>query len=208
MTIPVPIYVRATDPLSEAGLAAHLRWQPDVQLVDSGAVDGDVVAIVAVTALDDQSLALLRSVNANGCQRIVLVVEELDDAGLLSAIEHGVCWVEHRSEATPERLARLAIKASAGQAALPPDVIGRLLKQVTRIKHKVLEPMGLTFSGMSPREIAVLKLVAEGLDTHEIAKDLCYSERTIKNILHDVNNRYHLKNRPHAVAYALREGLI
>ena len=42
----------------------------------------------------------------------------------------------------------------------------------------------------------------------EIARRLCYSDRTVKNIIHDVVTRLQLRNRSHAVAYALREGLI
>ena len=69
-------------------------------------------------------------------------------------------------------------------------------------------PRGLTISGLTEREVEVLRLVADGFDTAEIAKKLSYSERTIKNILHDVVSRFGLRNRAHAVAYALREGLI
>ncbi len=54
----------------------------------------------------------------------------------------------------------------------------------------------------------MLKLVADGLDTAEIADSLAYSERTIKNIIHDVTARLNLRNRSHAVAYAVRQGLI
>jgi DNA-binding NarL/FixJ family response regulator len=54
----------------------------------------------------------------------------------------------------------------------------------------------------------VLRLVADGLDTHQIAEKLAYSERTIKNVLYGVMSRLQLRNRAHAVAYALREGYI
>jgi DNA-binding NarL/FixJ family response regulator len=66
----------------------------------------------------------------------------------------------------------------------------------------------LTFSGLTDRETHVLRMVADGHDTAEIAQELCYSERTVKNILHDVTSRLQLKNRSHAVAFAVREGLI
>ena len=45
-------------------------------------------------------------------------------------------------------------------------------------------------------------------NTGEIAKHLSYSERTIKNVIHDVTTRLQLRNRSQAVAYAMREGLI
>jgi DNA-binding NarL/FixJ family response regulator len=61
---------------------------------------------------------------------------------------------------------------------------------------------------MADREIRVLRLVADGKDTKEIARELSYSERTVKNVLHDVTTRFQLRNRSQAVAYALREGLI
>ena len=63
-------------------------------------------------------------------------------------------------------------------------------------------------SGLTEREIEVLRLVAEGLDTAEIAEKLAYSERTIKNVIHDITSRLCLRNRTHAVAWAVREGLI
>ena len=54
----------------------------------------------------------------------------------------------------------------------------------------------------------MLRLVADGYDTGEIARNLCYSERTIKNVIHDVTSRLHLRNRSHAVAFAMRTGVI
>ncbi|WP_383826475.1 response regulator transcription factor [Streptomyces sp. NPDC058486] len=57
-------------------------------------------------------------------------------------------------------------------------------------------------------EVDVLRLVAEGYDTADIAAKLSYSERTIKNVLHAVITRLQLRNRSHAVAYAMRQGLI
>ena len=54
----------------------------------------------------------------------------------------------------------------------------------------------------------MLRLVADGCDTAEIAAALAYSERTVKNVIHDVTTRLRLRNRSAAVAYAVREGLI
>ena len=65
-----------------------------------------------------------------------------------------------------------------------------------------------TRSRLAQREVDVLRLVADGYDTAQIAHRLCYSERTVKNVLHGVTTRLQLRNRSHAVAYAVREGLI
>jgi DNA-binding NarL/FixJ family response regulator len=61
---------------------------------------------------------------------------------------------------------------------------------------------------LRPRERHVLTLIAEGLSTREVARTLCYSERTIKNILQDITTRLGLRNRTQAVAWALRNGWI
>jgi DNA-binding NarL/FixJ family response regulator len=62
--------------------------------------------------------------------------------------------------------------------------------------------------GFTERELTVLRLVSEGFDTAEIAAELAYSERTVKNAIHAVTERHNLRNRSHAVAYALRVGAI
>jgi DNA-binding CsgD family transcriptional regulator len=63
-------------------------------------------------------------------------------------------------------------------------------------------------SGPSPRERDVLRLLADGHSTREIAIRLAYSERTIKNILQDLTTRLSLRNRTQAVAHAVRSGWI
>ena len=58
------------------------------------------------------------------------------------------------------------------------------------------------------REHDVLELLAEGNSTREIAQQLCYSERTIKNVVQDITTRLRVRNRTQAVAYAVRHGWI
>ena len=53
---------------------------------------------------------------------------------------------------------------------MPADLLAGLLGQVGRLQRQVLAPRGLRFSGLSDREVEVLRLVAEGLDTGEIAR--------------------------------------
>jgi len=105
-------------------------------------------------------------------------------------------------------LVKTIVKVASGAGEVPPDLLGRLLEQVGRLQRQVLAPRGLTFTGLTPRETQVLRLVADGFDTGEIALRMCYSERTVKNVLHDLTTRLQLRNRTHAVAYAVREGLI
>ena len=201
------VYVHADDPILRAGLASQLRPRPEVKVIDAPEPGRTSVALVVADRVAEPTLRTLRSLQRVGA-RLVLVVAELDDADLVAAVEAGVAGVVRRAEASPDRLINVVQAAAVGDGALPPDLLGRLLNQVGKLQRQVLWPRGLTFGGLAEREIEVLRLVADGLDTAEIAAKLSYSQRTIKNILHDITSRLHLRNRSLAVAYALRHGLI
>ena len=207
MTTRIPVFVYADDPISQAGIASQLRPRPEIAVIDDN-VDAAAVAVVVCDSVDQQTANVVRAIQRNGCPKVVLVAARLDDAGLLAAAEVGVSGLLRRQEAQPERLITAVQGAAAGDGTVPPDLLGRLLDQVGRLQRQVLNPRGLTLSGLSERELEVLRLVADGCDTAEIARRLCYSDRTVKNIIHDVVTRLQLRNRSHAVAYALREGLI
>jgi DNA-binding NarL/FixJ family response regulator len=106
-----------------------------------------------------------------------------------------------RSELEPSALIGTLRTVAAGNAALPANLIPKLLARAAN--GSVKGPTRLT-----PRELAVLELLSEGSDTNGIAEDLCYSERTVKNIVHDVLMKLNCRNRAHAVALATRQGLI
>lgn len=202
------VLVRATDPILQNGVSAALRTRQEVWLAGDDAEPATTVALVAADRFDEHAAQLLRVLQGRGFTRIVLVSGEMAETEILTAVEAGVCAVARRAEATPETLVRLVKAAEAGEGALPPDLLGRLLNRVSRLQRHVLEPRGLQLAGITNREGEVLRLVASGLSTQEIAEKLCYSQRTVKSIIHDVTNRFQLKNRAHAVAYALKEGLI
>jgi DNA-binding NarL/FixJ family response regulator len=204
----IPVYVYASDPLSQAGIAAQLRSRPELLVLDNADLDNASVALVVVDEVDDEAVRVVTAMQRNGCPRVVLVVNRLDDGGLLAAVEAGISGFVRRGDAVPEKLAGAVVAAASGDGTVPPDLLGRLLRQVGQLQRHVLAPRGLSFSGMSEREITVLRLVADGLDTAEVANELFYSERTVKNVIHDVTTRLNLRNRTHAVAYALRHGLI
>lgn len=204
----IEVHVIANDPISRAGITSQLRPRPEVRVVGPAEVAQAQVVVIVVDQVDDDAIRTLRASQRNGTVRIVLVAGQLDDGDLVTAVETGVLGLVRRNEATPERLVKVIQSAASGEGSVPPDLLGRLLDHVGKLQRHVLGPRGLTFTGLATREIEVLRLVADGLDTCEIAKHLAYSERTVKNVLHDITSRLHLRNRSHAVAYALREGLI
>jgi DNA-binding NarL/FixJ family response regulator len=204
----LPVYVYARDHITQSGTTAQLRSRPEIEVVDEVDIDASSVTVVAADETDEETVRVIRAIQRNGCPRVVLVVAKLDDAGLLAAVEAGVCGLIRRAEATAERLVATVQAAAAGDGTMPPDLLGRLLTHMGRLQRDVLGPKGFRFSGLTDREIEVLKLVADGLSTTEIARRLSYSDRTIKNVIQDVTTRFDLKNRSHAVAYAMRLGVI
>jgi DNA-binding NarL/FixJ family response regulator len=204
----VATYVYADDPILQAGMVSQLRGRPEIDIVEATELSRAQVGVAAADALDDETLRILRALKRAGIAHTLLIMRAIDDAAVVSAAEVGVSGLLRRSEATPEALVRTIQKVAAGDGVIPSDLLGHLLGQVGRLQRQVLSPRGLTFSGLSDREIDVIRLIAEGHDTNEIARQLCYSQRTVKNVLHDVTTRLQLRNRSHAVAYAVREGLI
>jgi len=116
--------------------------------------------------------------------------------------------VTRRCEATPLRLAQLLRAAAANGGELPPDLLGQLLDQVGQLNRNLLGPRGIGLNGLTNRENAVLRLVADGLSTRGIARELAYSERTIKAVIQELSTRLYFRNRAHAFAHAVRNGWI
>jgi DNA-binding NarL/FixJ family response regulator len=201
----IPVVVRGTDSMSRMGVSATLRYEVEIQLLTDFTEPEEGVAVVIGDTLDEELLQVLRSLRTEGCRRVVLVIRALADEEMLEAIELGVTVLVWRSEVSAPKMVHAIQRASIGEPDLPPDLLNRFLSHVARAQRDGTTHTAFP-AGLGEREVAVLRLVADGLDTKEIADLLSYSERTIKNILHDITNRFHLRNRSHAVAYAMREG--
>ena len=145
--------------------------------------------------IDAATVRTVRGIQRDGCRRVVVVVTRLDDASLLAAVEAGACGMLRRSEADADRVVEAVLTAAKGDGSVPPDLLGRLLDQMSRLQRQVLAPRGLSLSGFTDREVDVLRLLGEGWDTAEIAGKLAYSERTVKNVIHDITARHQLRNR-------------
>jgi DNA-binding NarL/FixJ family response regulator len=204
----IPVVVCAADPLSRAGIISQLRRVHGFSIASVDEPPDGAVALMVADGMSDEVAAELRALHGRGIAKVVLLVARVDDRDLLAAVEAGVSGVIRRSEATAGNMATAIRSAAAGEGTLSPDLLGRLLRQVGQLQRQVLSPRGLTFSGLTERETAVLRLLAQGFDTAEVGRRLFYSERTVKNVIHDVTSRLELRNRAHAVAYAIREGLI
>lgn len=204
----IKVAVHADDPITKAGLTAHLVSFRQFDLVTpQHGEPASAIVVASVPAADGAAIDLLRG-RHTGQTRFCLVVEKGWYLDYALAVEKGVRGVLWRADATPERLARLIHLVHEGKADFPADLQSGLLNHVLRIQQDVLAPRGLTSSGLQAREIDVLRMASEGLTITEIAREMSYSERTVKNIFYGVVQRLNLRNRTQVVSYAIRAGLI
>jgi DNA-binding NarL/FixJ family response regulator len=197
------VCVLAEDPLLRAGTVAQLG-SLGIVLVAEQEVDARTLVLLVCDTFDDGVERRLGAIRARTQAACVLVPVILDHARFSRALLVGVRGIVWRRDASRHAL-RVALDAvDRGGGSLPPDLTGVLLDRFGR------GPLGerACESPLGARELDVLRLVADGYDTHEIAVRLAYSERTIKAILHDVTSRLGLRNRSHAVAFLIRRGVL
>ncbi|MGH3169617.1 MAG: helix-turn-helix transcriptional regulator [Trebonia sp.] len=207
----VTVCVMAGDPLVRQGAAAYLLTCPEISPVPPDGLDRADVVVVIAGQVGEETLSLMRYAAErvpDREMRFVLVCDGIREAQLLRALGWGMVSVLPRKEADYERVVRAVVDACEGRVEIPREAGGWLQSRLRVIERDVLEPRGLTAAGLYAREVDVLRLLAEGRDLVEIAERLNYSERTVRNIIHGVLSRLKLRNRVHAVAYALRNGAI
>jgi DNA-binding NarL/FixJ family response regulator len=210
---PVRVFVQSSDPIKRAGVVALLSGTREVELLPTAErVDADVV-VLAENAFTTPNLSPVgeiraESVHPEGPPPCLIVTDRFDENDTLAAVQAGVVGVLPSVYATQKGLVSAVVAAAAGSAVLPRQLQSALLDQLRKLRSEVLEPNGLTLSGLGSRELDALRLVAEGLRTDEIAVKLSYSEGTVKSVLYGAIKRLGLANRTHAVAYAIRTGAL
>ena len=139
---------------------------------------------------------------------IVLVADEVSATDLIDAVCRRVRAVVPRAKVSAEALERCVAAVDSGAAIMPPDLFGVLPRHIVRRYDAGYRAAALNARGLAERDIEVLRLLAEGANTADIAAELSCSSRTVKNVVHTIMQRLNVRNRPHAVAFAVRAGLI
>ncbi|WP_410596581.1 response regulator transcription factor [Amycolatopsis sp. lyj-23] len=183
----------ASDPIALTGLINHLKSRPELLVLPRAHRGEAAVLVFAVGEVDREAVAALRAAAAESPAAIVLVAGHVDPAHVGLLAECHVSAVLPRTAL--DRLTATVVAAAQGRSS-------SLHEQVEALAGAAGD------AALTPREVDVLRLMAEGWDTAEIAGKLCYSERTVKNVIYAMTNRLNLRNRPHAVAYAVRAGVI
>ncbi|WP_327249917.1 response regulator transcription factor [Streptomyces sp. NBC_01320] len=206
---PISVALRASDAILEHGINAYLTSSPRVSLRGS-LLEADV-SVLVLNNMDDEWLKVLKHDAARTFHYpipVVIVANAISESQLTLAIEYGMTSFLPRSQTNLDQLVDAIVEASVGHSQMPEMLVFQLVAELRQRKRKATLAEVLQDSGMSAREVEVLRMLSEGMDTGEIAAIMSYSERTIKGIIHDVVKRWKLRNRTHAVAYAMRVGIL
>lgn len=168
------------------------QWRPNVILMDIRMPDVDGVTATRTICKADPSIR-------------VLVLTTFDDEEYIhEALRAGATG--YLLKDTPSEELTLAIKTVArGHAQLGPGIAERVFSQLTQPSKT--QPNLETLGDLTPRELEVLRLLAQGYSNREISEALYISEGTVKNHVTNILTRLNLRDRTQAALYAKERGL-
>ena len=200
-----------------AALAALLATQADFTVVGLAA-DGqeavrqsrslrpDVVLMdVRMPVMDgiEATREIVRESDEHGPRIVMLTTFDLDEH-VYDALSAGASGFLLKDVAAEELFAAVRVVA-AGEALLTPALTRRLISEFARLRA---QPRQAILAALTPREIEVLRLLAEGLSNPEIATRLIVGEETVKTHVSRVLNKLALRDRTQAVVLAYETGLV
>ena len=202
-----------------AGFGALLATQTDFHVVGT-AEDGagavrlcaaehpDVVLMdVRMPVMDgiDATRRITEAIAEGGPRILMLTTFDLDEY-VYDALSAGASGFLLK-DVTAERLFDAVRVIAAGEALLDPAVTRRLIGEFARLRPRPAAASA-TLAELTPREVEVLTLVAEGLSNTEIAERLVVGDQTVKTHVSRVLAKLGLRDRTQAVITAYESGLV
>jgi DNA-binding NarL/FixJ family response regulator len=201
------------------GLTMVLGLMPGVEIVGS-ARDGEEAIALAEELQPDVVLMDLRMPRCDGVEatrrltqsgtatKVVVLTTYADDHSVIQALRAGACGFLTKDAGSQEIAAALEA-AKRGQSAIDPAVQHHLVKAIARTAPLQWSPPDQNElpDGLTPREAAVLALIAEGLSNADIAERLTVTETTVKSHINHLYGKTGARDRAQAVSYAYRHGL-
>ncbi len=197
--------------LVRQGTRAFLDAQPDVKVIAEAGDGKEAVALAQAHQPDVILMDLLlpgmdgvdttRAVKeVSPHSRVLVLTSHHDDAYVFSALRAGALGYLLKT-VNAEELVAAVRRAAHGEPTLHPSVALKLMEDVRDDTQD-----GLT--DLTPRELEVLKLIAEGLPNAEIAESLGVAEKTVKGHVGNVLSKLQVHDRTQAAVYAWREGVV
>lgn len=207
-TTPIRVLIVDDHPVVRDGLRGMFAGEADFEVVGDAANGHEAVARTQtfepdVVLMDlrmpaGDGVSAIRTLAERGSDARVLVLTTYDtDRDVLAAIDAGATGYLLK-DAPREELFRAVHAASRGESVLSPTVATQLLGRV-RDPHP---------SVLTPREIEILRLVADGATNREAARRLFISEATVKTHLLHAYEKLGVRDRAAAVAAAYDRGLL
>jgi len=183
------VVARATS--AEGAVRALEEFRPDVLVLDLAMPGHDGIWVM------EQAAA--RKLQA----RIVLLTAHVDEQNLLDAVRLNVAGVVLK-EMAPRLLVECVRKVHAGEKWLEKHSVARAMDRMVRREDELQRLSRL----LTPREMEIVRLAAEGLRNKEIADRLTITEGTVKIHLHHIYEKLGVTGRPQLILYATRQGII
>jgi len=212
VTNPIRVMVVDDHAIIRKGIKAMLELIPDVEMV--GEAENGLDAIRQDQALNpDVILMDLVMPTMDGIEAIREIKEKRPEAKILvlttfageelvfPAIRAGALGY-HLKDSSPEALVEAIREVYRGESSLHPVVARKVLTEISSPSERppTAEPL-------TPRELEVLRLLAQGYENREIAEQLVISEATARTHVSNIIGKLHLASRTQAALYALKEGL-
>ncbi|MGW8565421.1 response regulator [Isoptericola sp. NPDC055881] len=205
---PVRLLVADDHPVVRDGIVGMVATDPGVEVVGEASDGSQSVALARVLDPDVvlmdlrmrgmDGVAAIREFGRLGIRARVVVLTTYDaDADVLPAIEAGATGYLLK-DAPRDELLRAIRAAAVGDAVLAPSVASRLVRRVRSPEASVL----------TPRELEVLALVADGTTNRAAGERLHLSEATVKTHLISIYAKLGVGDRAAAVAVGFRRGLL
>jgi NarL family two-component system response regulator LiaR len=194
------------------GLQALLASEPGIEVVGEArdgaeavagaeALHPDVILMDLVMPVMD-GIEATRSITANQpASRILVLTSFATDDKVLPAIKAGALGYLMK-DTGPDELIEAIRQVHRGEPCLDASIARKLLSELSRPPQQPL-----TREPLTPRELDVLRLIADGKSNREIADRLTISDMTVRTHVSNILSKLHLASRTQAALYALRTGL-
>jgi DNA-binding NarL/FixJ family response regulator len=212
---PVAIKVLIADDqaLVRTGFRKILESEPDLQVVGEAA-DGGAAVEASLALRPDVVLMDIRMPRVDGLEATrrlagktrVLILTTFDlDEYVYAALRAGASGFLLKDAPADQLMTAIRVVA-AGEALLAPSITRRLIQEFARRPPSNARPAEL--EALSPRELEVLRLVAQGLSNAEIAGQLYVGDATVKTHISRILQKLTLRDRVQAVVLAYESGLL
>jgi DNA-binding NarL/FixJ family response regulator len=138
--------------------------------------------------------------------RVVVLTISVDDEDVMHAVMAGACGYLLKDSSIEQLLAGIRA-AAAGESLISPQIAAKLLQRL-RARTADLDAAETIRTELSDRELEVLRLIANGKDNAEIARELFISPKTVKNHISNILMKLQIENRIQAAVYAVRSGIV